>query len=348
MDPLFSSLFQGIPWYFLLLLLAISSKILWSSASSVIRQTATLASLSNIPVIVIAATIVSFGTILPELCLSVLSHIKGQPEQVMEVALNSVMGCTGLVLGIACLMGDIPVTNKILKKMSWILLGSAALLVAACFPFSTPEIAVKIGSFIEQNWGRIFLALTFGFVLLAVKWAREANLTITPKKTELIAPQSSGVGASIFLLVFGLLALGFSTEAFIATSSEIVLRLPVAQPFVARVFAMLGPSLAELVLAITAVRKGVGEIAIGNVMGASILNILLLIGAAAAAAPGGLVVHPHFFLRLFPALIALLMFFKFGISSAKYGKLEKNFGLMLILIYTMMAYNNITHKGIDW
>ena len=128
------------------------------------------------------------------------------------------------------------------------------------------------------------------------------------------------------------------------TVREAALRLHIPPGVIAATLVAFGTSLPELVTAVTAALKGHGDLAVGNVIGADILNVLFVAGGAAAVTPGGLVVTFHFFTLLFPAMLAVLMVFRIGIFASG-ATLRRPFGLVLIGMYiviTMLSYTKHT------
>ena len=97
-----------------------------------------------------------------------------------------------------------------------------------------------------------------------------------------------------------------------------------------------GTSLPELVTAITAVRKGCGELALGNIIGADILNVLFVAGAAASVTSSGLEAPVHFFRVLFPAMIGILIIFRLGIHYSG-NVVKREFSVALLGIYALVT-----------
>ena len=96
-----------------------------------------------------------------------------------------------------------------------------------------------------------------------------------------------------------------------------------------------------LIIAVTAARKKQGELAVGNVIGADILNVLFVAGAAAAVTPAGLTANQHFFMLQFPAMLFILSVFRIGIWTARNDQLSRVFGVVLLgtyLIVTVLSY----------
>ena len=95
-----------------------------------------------------------------------------------------------------------------------------------------------------------------------------------------------------------------------------------------------GTSLPELVTCVTAARRGHGELAVGNVVGADILNVLFVTGAAAAVTSQGLMVGARFYTLLFPAMLLILVVFRIGILLSP-EKLSRGFGILLLMLYVL-------------
>ena len=90
----------------------------------------------------------------------------------------------------------------------------------------------------------------------------------------------------------------------------------------------------------TAARKGHGELAVGNIIGADILNVLFVAGAAAAATTGGLAAPAHFFTLYFPSMLIVLLVFRIGVLLSG-AHMKRAFGFVLLTVYagvTVLSY----------
>ena len=128
----------------------------------------------------------------------------------------------------------------------------------------------------------------------------------------ILAPAWTG---AVFLLSFhrgGLLLVVIGARILVPAASEIAYRFGVPEDVIAATMVAFGTSLPELMTAIAAVRKGHPEITVGNIVGADVLNVLFVIGAAAAAAP--LAIPPNFYYFHFPAMLIILFSFRVFIS----------------------------------
>ena len=124
---------------------------------------------------------------------------------------------------------------------------------------------------------------------------------------------------------------------------ETALRLSIPESLIGATLVAFGTSLPELVTAVTAVRKGHGALAVGNVIGADILNVLFVAGAAAAVTPNGIAASVHFFRLLFPAMLTVLLVFRVGVLTSP-KRLGRPFGIILLAVYT--AVTVVTYRGL--
>ena len=127
----------------------------------------------------------------------------------------------------------------------------------------------------------------------------------------------------------------------ITAVEELAHRLQIPDAIIGATLVAFGTSLPELVTAVTAVRRGHGELAIGNVLGADVLNVLFVSGAAAAVTTGGLAVPPQFFYLFFPSMLFVVLVLRFGISRTGTGQFSKAFGFALLgayLVTVLLGY----------
>ena len=139
--------------------------------------------------------------------------------------------------------------------------------------------------------------------------------------------------AVIVLKLIGAVALVvISARILIPAVEEAATRLHVPESIIAATLVAFGTSLPELITAVTAARRGHGDLAVGNIIGADILNVLFVAGAAAAVTPNGLMASGHFFIVLFPLMLLILLVFRLGIIfSDEY--LKRPFGFILLAAY---------------
>ena len=131
-----------------------------------------------------------------------------------------------------------------------------------------------------------------------------------------------------------------SSYILIPAVTEAAARMQIPESIIAATLIAFGTSLPELVTAITAARQGHGELAVGNVVGADILNVLFVAGASAAVTPAGLPAPAYFFSLYFPSMLFLLLVLRIGIFVCK-DHLTRPFGTILLVSYlavTILSY----------
>lgn len=317
----------------LLVLIAVSLYTLGKGADLLVDEAVTLSVKSGIPKMIIGATIVSLGTTLPEATISVFAAIEGNPDLALGNAIGSIIADTGLIIGLAAIIGTLPIDRKTISRQGRIQLGSGLLLAIMCLPF----LSKGPGGTITQWMGIALLFLLVFYIYSTISWAKSTN-------------QNDDVGLEVdessMIVIIGKLLVGvviviISSKILIPAVEITALRAGIKESVIAATLVAFGTSLPELTTAITAVRKGHGELAVGNIMGADILNVLFVVGAAAAVTTTGLHVPINFYYLQIPTMLIILIAFRiFGHNKGEsFSKLE---GIFLLLIYTAYIVLNYT------
>lgn len=306
--------------------------VLARAADWLVDEAVALSERSGLPKVVIGATVVSLGTTTPEAVVSVLAALQGRPGLALGNAVGSIICDTGLILGLACLIAPLPLDRKIVNRQGWIQFGSGVLLVLSCIPWSNPGAVFETGGVLPRAAGVLFLFLLVVYLALTVRWSRSSSgLEMSLESTE-----TGSVPVILLKLCCALTLVVVSSWVLIPAVAEAAVRLSVPESIIAATLVAFGTSLPELVTAIAAVRQNHGELAIGNVIGADILNVLFVAGAAAAATSGGLSTPVHFFSLYFPSMLGILIVFRIGILTSG-THLKRGFGLVLLGTYLLVT-----------
>lgn len=284
----------------------------------------------GIPKLIIGATIISLGTTLPEATVSVMAAINGNPDLALGNAVGSIIVDTGLIIGIASIIGKLPVDKYLINRQGKIQFFSGLLLVF----FSIPFFSKNPGGNISQLIGVLFVILLISYIYISIKWARKKD----ESNIEMESDKSSSI-IQLIKLSIGLFLIIMSSKILIPSVETIALRISIPQSVIAATLVAFGTSLPELITAITAVRKGHGEIAVGNIIGADILNVLFVVGTSAAVTKGGLNVPSNFYKLQFPAMIIILGAFRI-FSKNSDGHITKKEGFFLLSIYVIYLILN--------
>lgn len=310
----------------LLIIIAICIAMLSMGADWMIDGVVDLAERTGMPKIVIGATVVSLGTTLPEAFVSVMAAYMGNPGLALGNGVGSIIADTGLIFGLTCVLAAVPVNRFILNRTGWVQVGAATLLVliAVGVYFMTdgePQL---------DHWvGFLFLGLLVVYLYMTYVWAKQGTVML-PDEDE-AQPVLMSISKSWVLIVGGLTLVIVGARILVPSASEIAMRFGVPDDVIAATMVAFGTSLPELMTAIAAVRKGHPEITVGNIVGADVLNVLFVIGAAAAAAP--LVIPMNFYYFHFPAMLIILFSFRVFISMNKEGVFYRWQGFWLLGVY---------------
>ncbi|MBT8345688.1 MAG: calcium/sodium antiporter [Desulfofustis sp.] len=313
----------------LLLLVVASIAVLAKGADWLIEGAVDLAVRTGMPKIVIGATIISLGTTLPEMFVSVMAAFMGNPGLALGNGVGSIIADTGLIFGLSCILAAMPVNRYILNRTGWIQVGAAVLLVAISV-IALATRAPDSSPMLERWVGFFFLALLAAYLYITYYWSKQKHGE-EKNSAENEALEARGLTLSWILLLGGLVLVIVGARLLVPGASEIAERIGVPDDVIAASMVAFGTSLPELITAITAIRKGHPEITVGNVVGADVLNCLFVIGAAAAAVP--LAIPQNFYTLHFPVMLLILFSFRGFISTNKSGYFSKWQGIWLLSIY---------------
>jgi cation:H+ antiporter len=318
----------GLATWVVLVAIAACIVILTKGADLMVSGAVNLASLTNLSEIFIGATIISLGTTLPEVCVSVFSAWSGDSALALGNGIGSVICNTGLILGITCIVARVPADSFILDRTGYILTGAGTLivLVSVMAYLKAPNAPVL------HRWvGILFLILLAGYLYLSYQWSKKIESGRDPAPR---AIQGRSIASALLHTVVGLCGVIIGGRLLIPCAAAAAVHMGVSQDIIAATLVSLGTSLPELATAIVAIRKGHPQIMVGNVIGADILSCLFVFGAAAAS--GTLQVTPNFFRFHFPALLLILYSFRFFVSINKDGWFKRIQGVWIFGVY--LAY----------
>ena len=307
--------------------IAFSLLLLSKGADMLVDEAVSLSIRWGIPKMIIGATIVSLGTTLPEATVSVMAAVKGNPDLALGNAIGSIIADTGLIIGISALIGRLPVDKSVVNRQGKIQLLAGFLLAIVALPIFSRTSQGNI----SQITGGIFLLLLSAYILITIHWSRTAHGAMDQL-------QEDGVPLSIVMLklIIGVFLVIVSSQILISSVEITAVRIGIPQGIIAATLVAFGTSLPELITCVTAVRKGHGEIAIGNVVGADILNVLFVIGSSALVTKGGLDVPVVFYRLQIPAMLIILTAFRIFTSKAEEGEeINKTEGMVLFGMYAI-------------
>jgi len=309
----------------LALVMALSLLFLLKGADYMIDGVVSLARRTRIPQIVIGATIISLGTTFPEMLVSTVAAWRGEAGLALGNGVGSIICDTGMIFGLMCLFGRIPVDRYTLNRHGWVQVGAATLLAAVSVYLYARHDGVPV---LSRGVGLFFLFLLLCYLYASYYWGKKGFLT--EQFSDEPIPE---IPKSVMFLFGGLITVGVSSKVLVPCAAEGALRMGVPTDVIAATMVAFGTSLPELMTAISSVRKGHPEIMVGNIVGADILNCLFVIGAAAVASP--LKVPDTFFLLHYPAMLFILYSFRVFIFMDKDGYFKRWQGVWIFCVYLL-------------
>lgn len=283
----------------------------------------------GMPPLLIGMLVVGFGTSAPEMVVSAMAALDGNPGLALGNALGSNIVNTGLVLGLTALITPLLVHSKIVRKELPMLLGIGAL------------VGVFTWDHTLQRWEA--LVLLSGFFIL-IGWSvftawRGDDDPLVQEMTQSINNYTMSKFRALFWLVAGFILLLISSRILVWGAVTIAQQLGVSDLVIGLTVVALGTSLPELAACIMAARKGEYDIAIGNVVGSNMFNLLAVIGIAGVIAPIP-TVDPEFFTRdwaTMMGLVLVMLFMAFG-RKGRQGRINRVEGAVLLVGF--VGYNS--------
>jgi len=323
-----------------LLVLALSLYTLGKGADILVDNAVALSLRWGIPKMVLGATIVSLGTTLPEASVSTLAAVKGNADLALGNAIGSIIADTGLIIGIAALLGTVPVDKRLIHRQGTVQFSAALLLTVAALPFFS---AGREGT-IYQWMGWVFVALLIGYMYISFRWAKESAAG-NENADDSLSEAEKPLFFQLLFLALGIAVVVLSSKILIPAVEVSAVKAGIPQSIIAATLVAFGTSVPELVTAITAVKKGHGELAAGNIIGADILNVLFVLGVAAAVTPAGIHVPIGFYYVQFPTMLLVLGIFRFC-STRKSGVITRLQGFFLFIFYIAYVILNFVLKNV--
>jgi len=310
-----------------LFLLSFGIFILIKGSDFFVDGATSIARIAEIPLVVIGLTVVAFATSAPEILVSFVAAMNDESDLAIGNAIGSNTANIALVLGSMAMIRSVPMKSSALKKLVRNLLIISFLMIIPFFD-----------NVISRVEGQVIL---FGF-FLTMLWLVKYSIGMSKKSDiddkylsdqSLVSQSILSVSDSIFCLLIGLFLLFYGADLVVIYAVDIAQSLKISEAIIGITIIAIGTSLPELSVSITSALKGQHGLAVGNIIGSNIFNLLAVIGLATALSPAHLqedVFNIHLMLMLF---LTLVIFF---ITFRKNDVISRPEGFLLLL--TFLAY----------
>lgn len=278
-----------------------------AGAEFLVRGASRLAAIAGISSLIIGLTVVAFGTSTPELAVSVLAALEKQPDIALGNVLGSNIFNVLMILGLSAIITPLAISRQLVRFDVLVMIGVSVLLLL-----------LSLDGNLSRPDGTIFLVVFILYMLALVRINRRNIAQSSVKDIPGVDLSRRKNGKSIVIqLVFivaglGLLVLG--SKLLVSGAVSLARALNVSELIIGLTIVAAGTSLPELFTSAVAGLRGERDIAVGNIVGSNIFNILAIMGVASLVAPDAITVAPSVLqtdmpIMLIVALVCLPIFF---------------------------------------
>ena len=240
-------------------------------ASDILVDSATsIAIKCKVPKMLIALTIVSFGTCAPEIAISFTSVINKNGTIAFANVIGSCIVNVFLIIGLASLLHPIKVKHDTVKKELPILLlittSFSALMLDSGFNKTTPNVFSRVD-------GIVLMSLFLMFVLYLIQLSKRRE-----KNNEKMEIKYDNIWIAIIILILSIVLISLSSNIIVDNAIKIAKSLHISEKLITMTAIVIGTSLPEMFMTISSARKGEFDMAIGNIIGTNIFNICIVLG----------------------------------------------------------------------
>ena len=302
-----------------ILFIIIGFVLLIKGADYLVEGASNIAKKFHIPEIIIGLTIVSIGTSMPELFVSLTSALEGYSDMAMGNVIGSNVCNLLLILGLSSVIRTIKFQENT-KKYE----------IPMCFIISIIFMLLcNIGDGISRIDALLLLVLFIGFISYTIVMGLKSQKEETKEEKKEIV--KINIVKNIIYVIGGIVALKYGGDFVVDNAVSIANRFNLSEKLISLSILAVGTSLPELVTSVTAAFKGNSDIAIGNIIGSNIFNMLLIIGASALIKP--IIYNTSYNLDMVVLLIGTILLMLFPSFSKSKNEMHKKNGLSYLGLY---------------
>lgn len=306
------------------ILLIIGFVLLVKGADFFVEGSSTIAKYLKIPSIIIGLTIVAMGTSAPEAAVSIIAGINGSNDIAVSNVLGSNIFNLLVVVGISAIIKPITIQNQIIKKEYPFMLMATIVLIVMSFDV---VLGNGLSNILTRSEAIVLLIFMCVFMYSIISSALQSRKEAVTEEVE--KPKHSMILSIVFTLG-GLAGIIIGGQFVVDSAEKIALGFGMSETLVGLTIVAIGTSLPELVTSIVAAKKGESDIAIGNVVGSNIFNILFVLAVSAVITPMG--INMLCLTDMLILIAASLFAYVFCITKNKVNRVE---GIILTVTYVV-------------
>lgn len=306
--------------------LIIGFVLLIKGADFFVEGASSVAKMLKVPSLIIGMTIVAMGTSLPETSVSIAASMNNQNTLAVSNVVGSNIFNLMVVLGVCAVITELKVSKDVLKRdYPFSVLCAILLLVAGV-----------IGMTLGRMDGTIFLVIFAVFIFYLIKSALDARKSgeISEKEREMNEEMEEmedlPVWKCILYIVGGAIAIKYGGDWVVDSASVIATSFGISATLVGLTICSVGTSLPEFVTSIVAAKKNELDMAVGNVVGSNVFNILMVLGIAATVSPIAFLTE-----NVIDIVVLLVFSLITWVLCVTQKKLSKKEGILMLVLYTI-------------
>ena len=305
------------------LFLVLGMALLIKGADFFVDGSSRVAKALKIPALIIGLTLVSIGTSLPELAVSLTSSLKGANDLSFGNVVGSNIFNVLVVIGASALFTPMIVAKSVYKYDIPVLIGIYAIVMLFGF---------VISPLLFATWEAIIILVLFvAYLIFLVLRAKHEKEEI---EEEVADEKPRKMWVNIVFIILGCAAIIFGGEFVVTTASTLAKKLGMSELLISLTIVSVGTSLPELVTSMVAAKKGENDIAVGNAIGSCIFNILLILGLSSAVSPIKIQA-----ISLIDNLVMAFSVVLIFIFAFKARKINRTHGIIMVVCYAIyLAY----------
>ena len=306
------TLFQSI------LLLIVGFVFLIKGADLFVDGSASIAKQLRVPSLIVGMTVVAMGTSLPECSVSVTASLTGNNSLAISNVVGSNIFNLLVVCGVCAVITPLAVHEDTRKRDFPVSIACAILLLAAGW----------LGMSIGRVEGIVFIICFAIFLVVMIRSALKARAAGIDVEVEGEDARILPVWKSVLFIVIGIAAIKYGGDFVVDSASDIAAAFGMSQTLIGLTICAIGTSLPELVTSIVAARKNEVDMAVGNVIGSNIFNILLVLGVGAAISPMSFIME-----NAIDLVVLIFVSVLCWIFSCSRKEIRRGEGIFMVVLY---------------
>ncbi len=305
-----------------------------------VRGAASLARSLGVSPLAIGLTVVAFGTSAPELAVNLTAAWRGNGELSFGNIFGSNMANIGVVIAVAALLRPLAIHGTVIRReMPMMLLATGVAIIMAFDRWfdSPPQLYTRGDGLILLSFFGVFLYYTIGEMVRS----RHSDALVREASEELGIAATPSPARDLALTVGGLVGLVLGAQVTVGAAVALARAFGVSEDLIGLTLVAVGTSLPELTAAIVATLRGHTDMAVGNVVGSNIFNLLLVLGVSAIVRPVPVPLGGYGDLAITAVLSLSLM----GLASSQTRLIRWEAGVLMLVYFSYILYRSVTSMG---